>query len=797
MPKTTTAPMPDPDDFDRDVLDDLEADSVTGEVVPFERRRPGAAPTARPAYGTPDSATVSPAAGAPEVIVGDVLDAEASTDSDRIRSATSDDDIDASDTDDDTNDRDDDEDGDHDRESVEVLEGVIVGAAPVDPADTVDTAPWRRTSTTVRRRPVVPPALSSPRELRMATKWALSQAGYVACFHAMRIPKYAAYTAWYAPVGAYRCASKLVRWSTAEEGNWSLRQDAARRNDPGDWLRLDRQRQRESVWRTWVAGGTFVAALIALAVVAYGPIPDLARAVTVMGLVLLAARVGRPADRPILERVTAGTKYRKLTAELVRRGLLSLGIAGINSAVAKDPNAITFPTEIHRDGPGHLATVDLPYGVEAADVIARRGRLASALRLPLDQVWPEPAAGHPGRLALWVGHEPASAMKPLPWALSAPDAEVDVFKPFPVATTPRQDVVMAELMYRNWLIGGQPGSGKTFLLRNLLLAASLDPRVELRVYGLKGVGDFAALEPVCTEFGEGADDATHARCAAMIEWLYEECGRRAVRITHYAKLGKAPENKVTPELASLKGSGLHPLVVGIDEIQELFTSTYGKAAAVMLEKVIKLGRALGVIILIGTQIPDKDSLPPGITRNVNTRYCMSVADQVANDMILGTSAYKLGLRATVFEPVTEAGWGILRGIGKPGARKSFKVDNAAAALIVARAVDLRRAAGTLPAAPAERDLTASYDLLADVLQVWPAEADKEWNDTLVELLAELNPDVYTGWEPAALTAALKTHGIDVGQIGRRIDGKTINKRGPARADVLRVVTERSTRAPGD
>ena len=126
---------------------------------------------------------------------------------------------------------------------------------------------------------------------------------------------------------------------------------------------------------------------------------------------------GRPADKPITDRVSQGKAYRKLTAELVRRALLSVQLAGINSAVAKDPNAITFPAEIHRDGPGHLAVVDLPYGVEAADVIARRGRLASGLRLPLDQVWPEPAPGHTGRLALWVGHEPASQMRQPAWPL--------------------------------------------------------------------------------------------------------------------------------------------------------------------------------------------------------------------------------------------------------------------------------------------------------------------------------------------------------------------------------------------
>ena len=111
--------------------------------------------------------------------------------------------------------------------------------------------------------------------------------------------------------------------------------------------------------------------------------------------------------------------------------------SGINQAVAKNPAAISFPTEIHRDGPGHLAIVDLPHGVEASEVCARRGKLASGLRLPMDQVWPEPVPrAHTGRLALWVGYEPASAMKQPAWPLLR-EAKVDVFKPFPFATDPR------------------------------------------------------------------------------------------------------------------------------------------------------------------------------------------------------------------------------------------------------------------------------------------------------------------------------------------------------------------------
>jgi S-DNA-T family DNA segregation ATPase FtsK/SpoIIIE len=398
---------------------------------------------------------------------------------------------------------------------------------------------------------------------------------------------------------------------------------------------------------------------------------------------------------------------------------------------------------------------------------------------------------------MWVGFEPASQMRQPAWPLLR-EGQVDVFKPFAFATDPRMNVISAELMFRNWLFGGQPGSGKTFALRDLVVAAALDPRVELRGYELKGVGDFAVVAPVCTEYGNGFDDDTLTRCAAMIDWLYTECERRSKRIAHYARLGKAPENKVTPELASLKGSGLHPLVVFIDEIQELFLSAHGKKAAEIAEKVIKLGRALGVVLLLGTQIPDKDSLPTGITRNVNTRFCLSVADQTANDMILGTSAYKNGYRATVFQPVIEAGWGILAGLGQPRAVRSFYVNTADAEKVIARAITLRTKAGTMPEADAgTRHTGPAYDVLGDVATVWPVGEDAAWNETLIERLTELRPDVYAGWKPAQLTAALDVHGVKVDQIGRRVRGKTVNRRGPSHADITTAIAERNRKRSGE
>lgn len=75
--------------------------------------------------------------------------------------------------------------------------------------------------------------------------------------------------------------------------------------------------------------------------------------------------------------------------------------------------------------------------------------------------------------------------------------------------------------------------------------------------------------------------------------------------------------------------------------------------------------------------------------------------------------------------------------------------------------------------------------------MWPAGEEAAWNETLLERLTSLRPDVYGKWEPAQLTAALGNHGVKVGQIGRRIDGRTVNRRGPAHADLMTAITTRN------
>ncbi|TQJ26146.1 hypothetical protein FBZ33_6532 [Micromonospora sp. A202] len=216
----------------------------------------------------------------------------------------------------------------------------------------------------------------------------------------------------------------------------------------------------------------------------------------------------------------------------------------------------------------------------------------------------------------------------------------------------------------------------------------------------------------------------------------------------------APEGKVTPELAAKPGSGLHPVFILLDEAHELFAAVPGSAAA--CERAIKRGRALGIIFCLATQIPDKDSLPPNITRCITTRWCLSVLGQVENDMILGTGAYKRGMTATVYRPGVDAEWGVLVGVDKPGSARSFYPTPEVTAAIVARAGQLRGKA----VIGEDVKRTEMRDMLADARSVLRnGEAGLPWA-VLAERLAELAPEFYDGITPDMVREALAPYAVE-------------------------------------
>ncbi|MGH8918579.1 MAG: cell division protein FtsK, partial [Actinomycetes bacterium] len=462
---------------------------------------------------------------------------------------------------------------------------------------------------------------------------------------------------------------------------------------------------------------------------------------------------GGPADRRgLLDTAVTPTGHTKLTSEIVTRALLSVGIGGINVRTR-----ITFPAPITRDGPGWRAEVDLPYGVTATDVLERRDKLASGLRRPLGCVWPEPVHDeHAGRLVIWVGDADLSQAKPTPWPLARTGA-TDLFKPVPFGTDQRGRPVLILLMFANVLIGAMPRFGKTFAMRVLALAAALDVLVELRVFELKGTGDLGAVEGCCHHYASGPDDDTITATVASLEELDAELERRA-KVIRGLPATVCPENKITPELAKRRDLRLHPVAMFIDECQELFTHPeHGPHAAELCIRIIKRGPALGIILILATQRPDSKSLPTGVSANVGIRLCLRVMGQLENDMVLGTSAYRNGIRATTFGP-RDKGIGYLVGAADdPQIVRSYYIDQPRAQAIGQRARGLRDAAGRLSGhAVGIQTLDAvtgpTDTLLTDLLAVLPADEDKTWSDNLLTRLAAHRPGTYSGWKPEQLAA---------------------------------------------
>ncbi|MEV0957368.1 cell division protein FtsK [Streptomyces sp. NPDC049951] len=645
-----------------------------------------------------------------------------------------------------------------------------------------------------KRRAIVPAWLRSTAELRTATRWAAGHYGHLAGYHALRSPYYAARLTFQAPVGAAKFVGGSMRWVSDREGE-PVRLASVRREDAAEYLKLSRQRDGRVRLRTLVAVlGVFVGLGVALAI--YVLAPGWLQALSVGALLLALGSAGTQADAPVITRAVEMTKAPKLTSDIVLRALGALGITAFNQVQSKGRDGFTFTAPITRDGPGWRAEGDLPYGVTVTDVIERRDKLASGLRRPLGCVWPEAVPDeHTGRLVLWVGDQDMSTATKPAWPL-VKGGSVDLFKPVSFGTDQRGRWVDITLMYIAGVIGAIPRMGKTFLLRLLLLIAALDSRAEVHTYDLKGTGDLDPVgERVSHRHRAGDDDEDIEYALADLRELRTELRRRA-KVIRALPRDICPESKVTSELANKPKLGLHPIVIGVDECQVWFEHPkHGGEFEEICTDLVKRGPATGIVLLLATQRPDAKALPTGISANASARWCLKVMGQLENDMVLGTSSYKRGIRATMFSWKDK---GIHYFVGEGADARivsSVYIDAPTAEVIGLRARRLREAAGRLTGHAAgesfEDGETSGFDLLADILAVVPAEEPKLWSEVVVARLAELRPDVYGGWEPEQLAAALKPHGVSTGQVwGKTEAGKGANRRGIERSHILTTIAER-------
>jgi S-DNA-T family DNA segregation ATPase FtsK/SpoIIIE len=573
-----------------------------------------------------------------------------------------------------------------------------------------------------------------------------------------------------------------------------------RRENTAEYLKLSRQRDGRVRLRVLVSTvATVFGAVFALTLYVMAPAW---LGVLAAATVLLCGFWGAPQDQPVIGPAVLKTEVQKLTGPIVLRALDNIGNPKLTTAIKKggDMNGMRFTSEITRDGPGYRADLDLPWGVTPEDIMEARKPLASGLRRKVGCVWPSAdPTEHEGRLVLWVGDKPMNETTKPAWPLLK-SGSVDLFKPVVFGNDQRMGDVAVTLMFASVIVGSIPRMGKTFLMRLFLLIAALDPRAWVYAFDFKGTGDFGALEPVCHRYRAGDEDEDLLYVLESLRELRAELRRRAKVIKSLPR-ARCPESKVTPELADDKSLGLHPIVIGFDECQVPFEhDKYGAELEEICTDLGKRGPALGFVTLFGTQRPDAKSLPTGISANAILRFCLKVMGQPANDMVLGTSMYKAGYRATMFSR-SDRGICWMAGEGDdPRIVASAFVDAVAAEQVVTRARTAREAYGNVTGhaiGQLPESGEPSFDLLADILKVVPADEEKVWNEKVASRLAELRPDVYGGWKAETVAKNLRPHGIAAQDVwGSTTAGKGTTRRGITRADITKAVTERDGKRSG-
>ena len=201
------------------------------------------------------------------------------------------------------------------------------------------------------------------------------------------------------------------------------------------------------------------------------------------------------------------------------------------------------------------------------------------------------------------------------------------------------------------LIGGEPGSGKSVALSNLIAAAALDSKSHLTLIDGKEV-ELLAWRNIADHFvGSSITDAIGA-----LEDLHVILSER------YKILASEGRRKV----ASLLGDGLH--IVVIDELA-LFLRGGERAQrerfAELLRDLVARGRAAGIVVVAATQKPSHDIVPTWIRDLFTYRLAMRCTSPDASDTILGQGWASQGYNAANIDGDRRGVGYLLAGGGHP------------------------------------------------------------------------------------------------------------------------------------
>ncbi|MEW2380255.1 FtsK/SpoIIIE domain-containing protein [Micromonospora sp. NPDC047812] len=266
-------------------------------------------------------------------------------------------------------------------------------------------------------------------------------------------------------------------------------------------------------------------------------------------------------------------------------------------------------------------------------------------------------------------------------------AGLSIFDPVFLGIDEFGQAVYLPMIYRNILIGGEPGAGKSSLLNTIVGHAALCPDVRLCLLDGKQV-ELGLWEDACDVFV--GPDIDHAiRTLRRVQTVMDN---------RYTFLKARRRRKVGPN------DVFGQILVACDEIA-YFSATAGdektqKLFAALLRDIVARGRAVGIIVAAATQRPSSDIIPTSLRDLFAWRFAGRCTTDVSSDIVLGHGWAARGFSSNSIDPNNQgAGFLIAEG-GIPALVKAAYMTDADIIRVADYAAWTRHRSGLV--APAER-----------------------------------------------------------------------------------------------
>jgi S-DNA-T family DNA segregation ATPase FtsK/SpoIIIE len=636
--------------------------------------------------------------------------------------------------------------------------------------------------------PIVPAWMRDP--VSHARFWA-RRCYRITAYHAFRTPGYAALAAGRTPLGMVRAGRALYGWAT-DAPSAPLLASAVQRQATAEWLHVHKAR-RETVRGRPIGAAIGAVCLVALVAGGLASGSFGLQALTVGGLVVVFGLwFGRPPGEPIVpSAVVSDPAAQKLTPDQITRALIKAGLAS-------EKELPDFFGRVDRDRKAWTVVVDLPAPHTATEAIKKRAKIASGLRKPAGRVFVSADSGedtHEARIRLRIPDRDPMTGPPIPSPLLKAD-RLDIWKhKIPFGLDDHGRLVELDPMWTHSLFSGITDTGKSYSLRLLMLGLALDPTVRTSVFDSSGAADWRDFELIAHRCGFDDSDET---CRLLRDTLREYVADVIVRNQAISRLprSKAKQGKLTKELAKR-----FPVTwLLLEECQDFFEHpVYGPEIVRLVVRLVKIGRKAGYHVCLATQRPDAAAIPTRIRAQFGFRFALRLDNSDANKMALGTGMADRGFNAVELSPAYK---GVGYAVGPTVARKypaggtlvrCHYIDVDQAEKILERCRAMREEAGTL-SGQAAGEAPPEWSLLDDIAVIFTEAGRAQlWSTEIIDALQDRFPGRYPHWDTSTDEAAVASAknfagaiahcGLETVQIGRRIDGKTVNKYGIKRAAV--------------